>query len=122
MRSEWSIQEDVIYLNHGSFGPSPKFVQKAQQKWSAQLESEPMEFFVRQMELHLEEASAQLGRFIGADGKDLIFMDNATYGMNIVAESIDLNPDEEVLITDHEYGAVLRIWQRKCKSDHSRFL
>jgi isopenicillin-N epimerase len=115
MRSAWSLSDDVTYLNHGSFGPSPQVVQDASRDWSARLETEPMDFFVRQMEHHLDQAADRLGRFIGANGKDLIFVDNATFGMNIVATSIALEPDDEVLITDHEYGAVLRIWQHRCK-------
>jgi isopenicillin-N epimerase len=115
MRSAWSLPENVIYLNHGSFGPSPIVVQEASREWSARLECEPTDFFVRQMERHLNEAADRLGRFIGADGKDLIFVDNATFGINIVAANIALEPGNEVLITDHEYGAVLRIWQHQCK-------
>ncbi|MCH7990155.1 MAG: aminotransferase class V-fold PLP-dependent enzyme [Planctomycetes bacterium] len=120
MRSAWSLPDDVTYLNHGSFGPSPRVVQEANRDWSARLESEPMDFFVRQMEHHLDEAADRLGRFIGANGKDLIFVDNATFGMNIVATSIALKPDDEVLVTDHEYGAVLRIWQHTCKQTSAK--
>ena len=120
MRSAWSLPDDVTYLNHGSFGPSPESVQEASRKWSARLETEPMNFFVRQMEHHLDQAVDRLGRFIGADGKDLIFVDNATFGMNIVAANISLEPDDEVLITDHEYGAVLRIWQHTCSQTSAK--
>ena len=122
MRSVWSMPDDVIYLNHGSFGPSPRVVQAARGEWSDRLEAEPMDFFVRQMDQHLDRAADRLGRFIGADGKDLIFVDNATFGMNIVAENIPLQPDDEVLITDHEYGAVLRIWQHKCKQTSAKMV
>ena len=120
MRSTWSFPENVTYLNHGSFGPSPNSVQEASREWSARLETEPMDFFVRQMEDHLDQAAGRLGRFIGVDGKDLIFVDNATFGMNIVAANIPLEPDDEVLITDHEYGAVLRIWQHTCRQISAR--
>ena len=113
-RTEWSLPDDVTYLNHGSFGPSPKVVQRVRQKWSQRLESQPMEFFVRQMEELLDGACQRLAEFVGADADDLVFVDNATTGMNIVAASIELQPDDEVLLTDHEYGAVLRIWRRAC--------
>ena len=58
-----------------------------------------------------------LGRFIGADGDDLLFCDNATVAMNIVAESVSrsLRPGDEILFTDQEYGAVMRIWRRACE-------
>ncbi len=114
-RDEWSLPADVTYLNHGSFGPSPRAVRQARQQWTEQLEQQPMDFFVRRMEPLLDDASQTMGDFVGADGQDLVFVDNSTTAMNIVADSIGLQPDDEVLLTDHEYGAVMRIWRRVCK-------
>lgn len=114
-RSQWSLRPGVTYLNHGSFGPSPRIVREARQAWSEQLESEPMDFFVRQLEGHLDAARARLGRFVGTAGKNLVFVDNATFGMNIVAQSFPLSDGDEVLATDHEYGAVLRVWRQRCQ-------
>ncbi|HUQ71376.1 MAG TPA: aminotransferase class V-fold PLP-dependent enzyme, partial [Planctomycetaceae bacterium] len=119
-RSEWAIPDDVTYLNHGSFGPSPKSVQQTRDEWSARLEAQPMDFFLRRLEPALDEAAVTLGRFLGADARDLVFVDNATTAMNIVAESLLLNPGDEVLLNDHEYGAVRRIWQRTCDRRHAR--
>lgn len=114
-RTHWALPSDVTYLNHGSFGPSPRVVQQAREEWSRRLEREPMDFFVRQMEGHLDEAAARLGAFVGADPGDLIFVENATAGMNLVAANVELRPGDEVLCTNHEYGAVLRIWRRVCE-------
>ena len=111
-RDEWSLEEDVCYLNHGSFGPSPRCVQEARRRWTQKLESQPMDFFLRQLETHLDEATERLGELIGASPEDLLFVDNATFGMNIVAASVDLGLGDEVLLTDHEYGAVQRIWRQ----------
>jgi len=119
-RSEWTIPDDVAYLNHGSFGPSPRCVQEARAEWSARLEAQPMDFFLRQMEPALDAAAESLGRFIGADPRDLVFVDNATTAMNIVADSLPLGPGDEVLLNDHEYGAVRRIWQRACDRRQAR--
>ena len=114
-RQHWSLSADVTYLNHGSFGPSPNVVQSARREWSARLEREPMDFFIRQMEGLLEQAAERLGQFVGASSDDLVFVDNATTAMNIVAASIELTPGDQVLLTDHEYGAVLRLWRRTCQ-------
>jgi len=113
---EWNIPEGVTYLNHGSFGPAPRPVREAQARWTAELQRQPMEFFVRQLEGLLDETCATLGRFVGADPRDLVLVDNATAGMNIVARSIDLEPGDQVLLTDHEYGAVRRLWQKTCQA------
>lgn len=115
-RHEWSLLDDVTYLNHGSFGPSPRVVQNAREEWSRRLESQPMDFYVRQMEDQLDTAGRRLGEFVGAEPRDLVFVDNATVGMNIVAASVRLNAGDEVLLTDHEYGAVTRIWRTACQA------
>ncbi len=112
MISDWSFPDGVTYLNHGSFGPSPQCVREARQTWSERLEAQPMDFYLRQMEPALDDAAERLGQLIGASGNDLLFCDNATVAMNIVADSIPLQPDDEVLFTDQEYGAVMRIWRR----------
>ncbi len=114
LSNEWSIPAGVTYLNHGSFGPSPRCVREARQAWSERLESQPMDFFLRQMETALDDAAEKLGQFIGASGNDLLFCDNATVAMNIVAESVSvsLKTGDEILFTDQEYGAVMRIWRR----------
>lgn len=113
-RSAWSIPEDTTYLNHGSFGPAPRTVQECREQWSRRLERQPMDFYLRQMEPALDEAMDVLARFVGAGAQDMVFVDNATVAMNIVAATIDLKAGDEVLLNDHEYGAVFRIWRHRC--------
>ncbi len=116
LKELWSIDPNVTYLNHGSFGPSPIDVQEARAEWTRQLEAQPMEFFCQRMETELNKAATRLGEFIGTKAGNLLLVDNATVGMNIAATAFDLKPDDEVLLTDHEYGAVQRIWKRKCQA------
>jgi isopenicillin-N epimerase len=111
---QWQLPEGVTSLNHGSFGPSPLNVQAARQNWLAELESQPMEFFIRRLEEELDRAAESVGRLVGCRGDDLIFVPNATHGMNIVAANVPLEPGDEVLLTNHEYGAVRRLWGRRC--------
>lgn len=114
-RDQWALRPGVTYLNHGSFGPSPRVVMAARQEWIERLESEPIDFFVRQLEGHLENVRHRLGEVVGTSGDNLLLVDNATFGMNIVADSFPLAPGDEVLATNHEYGAVLRIWREACR-------
>jgi isopenicillin-N epimerase len=118
----WSLQPGVTYLNHGSFGPSPNSVIAARHEWMRRLEAEPMDFFVRQLENHLDGAREKLGAFVGTRGSNLLFVDNATVGMNIVARSFSLATGDEVLASDHEYGAVLRIWRQTCANRSARLV
>ncbi len=99
---QWRLREGTIYLNHGSFGPSPVSVLDARREWLDRLESQPMEFYVRTMEPALLDARQQLADFVGTARDNLVFVDNATFAMNILADSLQLRPGDEVLLTDHE--------------------
>lgn len=121
-RSLWNLPDDVAYLNHGSFGPSPIVVQESYERWTQQLEQQPMKFFLREMEPALEESLAVLASFVGTSRGNLVFVDNATFGMNIVAASTRLDKDDEVLVNDHEYGAVTRLWRRTCQQAGARLV
>jgi isopenicillin-N epimerase len=122
MKDRWSLTAGVTYLNHGSFGPSPRTVQQARQEWSARVEAEPMDFFLRRMEDHLDAAVDVLAQFVGADANGIVFVDNATVGMNIVAANTELRPGDEVLLTDREYGAVVRLWRERCRAADARLV
>src|SRR6476619_715934 len=115
LKDHWTLAPGTIYLNHGSFGLPPNLVREARQQWQDVMDSQPMDFFVRRLEPAWRQARDRLAAFVAAPPSDLIFVENATVGMNIVADSFPLNAGDEVLLTDHEYGAVKRIWQRACE-------
>jgi isopenicillin-N epimerase len=112
--SQWTLDPGVAYLNHGSFGPSPDVVRRARERYSEELEREPMDFLVRRMEPRLDQALKVLGRFVGASPGRLAFVPNATCGMNVALATVELKPGDEVLFTDQEYGSVVRAWGGKC--------
>lgn len=118
----WNLDPDTVYLNHGSFGPSPNDVRAAREEWSAMLERQPMRFFCQEMEELLETTADELARFLNTKAARLALVDNATVAMNIVAASVDLQPGDEVLLTDHEYGAVRNIWQERCRTTGGRLV
>ena len=109
---QWELSPGVTYLNHGSFGPPPKPVQVARQSWQERLYCQPMDFFMRQYEEAWFSSRDCLAGFVGADERNLVFAENATAAMNVVADSFPLRSGDEVVLTDHEYGAVFRIWER----------
>lgn len=115
LKAEWNLRVGTTYLNHGSFGPPPRCVREARQKWQDAIDSQPMDFFVRQLEPAWRTSRDRLAAFVGSASEDLIFVENATVGMNIIADSFPVAAGEEVLLTDHEYGAVNRIWHRACE-------
>ncbi|GAB4419740.1 MAG: aminotransferase class V-fold PLP-dependent enzyme [Anaerolineales bacterium] len=105
------LDPNVVFLNHGSFGATPEPVFRAYQHWQRELESQPVEFLGRRAPALLAESRLALARFLGASADDLVYVINATTGINIVARSLELGPGDEVLTTNHEYGACDRTWR-----------
>ncbi len=95
----------MTFLNHGSFGACPKQVLEFQQRLRLQLEHEPLRFFGREWEPLLDDARSKLAAFVGADAQDLVFVPNATTGVNSVLRSLTFSPEDEILTTNHEYNA-----------------
>ena len=105
LSDHWGLDPEVVFLNHGSFGACPKVVLEEQQRLRAHIENEPVRFFEEEIEERLDVARARLANFVGADAEDLAFVSNATSGVNTVLRSLQLGPDDELLVTDHEYNA-----------------
>ncbi len=101
----WSLDPTVTFLNHGSFGACPIPVLEAQQRLRQQLERQPLRFFMREFEELLDAARTQLAGFIGADADELVFVPNATTGINSVLRSLIFHPEDELLTTNQEYNA-----------------
>ena len=105
LRPHWSLDSSIIFLNHGSFGACPRRIQNHQTDLQKQIEAEPVRFFTGEYMRLLDRARAEFSEFLGARPENLAFVTNATEGVNSVLRSLDLRPDDEILITDHGYGA-----------------
>lgn len=101
----WTLDPEITFLNHGSFGACPSPVLEAQRGFQDQMEREPYRFFIREAPALLADARHALGRFIGASPDDLAFVPNATTGVNAVLRSLSLTVGDELLVTTHEYNA-----------------
>ena len=104
-RDLWTLDPDIDFLNHGSFGAAPLRVLDAQSTMRARLESEPVRFFQREFEPELDAARLRLADFLGTHEQDLVFIPNATAGVNAVVRSLHFDRDDQILITDHVYNA-----------------
>lgn len=116
------LESGVAYLNHGSFGACPKDVFAEYQRIQLELERQPVRFLAREFTTRMADARAQLAAYLGAQTDDVVFVPNATTALNIVARSIDLEPGDEVLATDHEYGAMDRMWRFLCAKRRARYV
>ena len=101
----WLLDTSIAFLNHGSFGSCPRPVLEFQQEIRQRMERQPIQFFVRDLEALLDEARGALAQFIGALPDNLVFVPNATAGVNTVLRSLDFERGDQVLVTDHEYNA-----------------
>lgn len=101
----WLLDPDVTFLNHGSFGACPLDVLDRQREIQTLLEREPVDFLVRRMTPLLDESRDTLAELIGADPADVVFVQNATAGVNAVLRSLKFQPGDEILVTAHDYNA-----------------
>ena len=114
IRREWLLDEDIRFLNHGSYGAAPKVVLDAQSRWRERMERQPVRFMVDELPAHLRAAAADLAEYLGADGDDLVFVDNATTAVNAVLRSLTFEPGDEIVTTTHAYNAVKNAIEYVC--------
>jgi isopenicillin-N epimerase len=122
LRAEFLLDPEVTFLNHGSFGACPRAVFERYQEWQLELERQPVLFLARRVEALLADARAALGEYVNADPEDLVFVPNATAGVNIAAWPLGLQRDDEVLTTDLEYGALDLTWEHVCGDFDARYV
>lgn len=110
LRAESLLDPDIVFLNHGSFGACPRPVFERYQAWQRELERQPVEFLGRRLRGLLADARQALATYLGADTEEVVYVPNVTTALNIAARSLPLEPGDEILTTDHEYGALERTW------------
>jgi isopenicillin-N epimerase len=111
-RARMLLDPTVVNLNTGSFGPLPRPVFERVTEFRQLLAAEPMDFFLRRLQPLLWEARERLANFLGGDPRRLIFTENVTTAVNLVAASLQLAAPGEILLSDHEYGAMHWCWER----------
>jgi isopenicillin-N epimerase len=111
-RAAMLLDPDVTNLNTGSFGPLPRSVFEHVTALRHRLAAEPMDFLVRELPQRLWLARERLAQFLHGDPRRLVFTQNVTAAVNIVAASVTLASPGEILLTDHEYGAMQWCWER----------
>jgi isopenicillin-N epimerase len=108
-RDLFQLDPGVVYLNHGAFGACPRPVFDVYQEWQRELERQPIDLFDRRLADELERVRQALGEYVGAPADDLALVLNATVALNAVLRSLKLGPGDELLTTEHEYGAIERL-------------
>lgn len=121
-RDLWPLEAKVAYLNHGTVGVTPKAVLEAQSLLRARIEAQPARFMLRHLKDELRKAADVAAKTFGGRGRDYVFTDNATAGINAVLRSLPLREGDEVLVTDHTYGAIRNAAAFACRQSGARLV
>ena len=122
LKQHFLLDPSIVFLNHGSFGATPKPVFDEYQRWQLELERQPVEFMARRFTGLMAESRAALGEYLGTHADNLVYTQNVTISINIVARSLKLGAGDEVLTSDHEYGAMDRTWRFLAKEHGFRYI
>ena len=118
MKDLFLLNNNITYLNHGSYGACPTQVFENYQNWQRKLEEQPVQFMTKIIWESLKTSRDTLGKFLGCSGEDLILFPNPTTAVNNIIENLNLSQNDEVLMTQHEYGALVRAWLRSSKKNN----
>ena len=105
LSKHWILDSNITFLNHGSFGACPKLILDEQTKLRRSLESDPVTFMESTVRELWAESLVRLSKFINADSEGMTFVTNATSGVNTVLKSLNLKPNDEIIVLDHSYQA-----------------
>jgi len=122
MRDLFLLDPGVTFLNHGSFGAVPRPVFRIYQQCQRQLELQPVRFLARDLPAALRHVRQVLGGRLQTASENLLLLPNATYGVNFAANSWQLKPGDEILTTNHEYGASLNILSEVARKSGARLV
>lgn len=122
LKSHFLLNPEVAYLNFGSYGACPKPIFENYQQWQRELEAEPCQFMNVTGPEYLKKSRAALAAFLNCDADDVVYVTNPSYAVNIVGKSLDLQPGDEVLSTDIEYGACDRTWKYYCQKTGAKYV
>jgi isopenicillin-N epimerase len=111
LKDPFLLDRDVIYLNHGAYGATPRPVFEDYQHWQRELEREPVDFLSRSSTERLAHSRSVLAQYLDTERDNLVYVNNGTVGLNIVARSLWLKPGDELLTTDHEHGGIDRLFR-----------
>ena len=122
LKSEFLLSKEYTHLNHGSFGACPKPIFEDYQHWQLQLERDPVDFITNKGLKQLETSKKALGSFINCSADDIVLTTNPTYAINIIAKSLRLEKGDEILSTNHEYGALDKTWDYYCGKKGAKYI
>ena len=116
------LNPDITYLNHGSFGACPKEIMDKYFDFQLKLENQPIDFLDNTIKDELKNARGALSSYVDCNSKDLVFFPNPSTALNMVIKSLKINKGDEILTTNHEYGALIKTWKFICNKNSAKYI
>tara|TARA_B100002052_G_scaffold299018_1_gene334755 strand:+ start:684 stop:1832 length:1149 start_codon:yes stop_codon:yes gene_type:complete len=116
------LNSDEIYLNHGSFGACPRDIMDRYFNIQLELEKQPIDFLDNNIKDSLKNARITLSDYIDCNNEDLVFFPNPSTALNMVIKSLEINKNDEILTTTHEYGALVKTWKFICNKKSAKYI
>ncbi|KAH9992700.1 PLP-dependent transferase [Xylariaceae sp. FL0662B] len=94
-------------LNHGSFGASPRDIRKRLRHYQDLAEAAPDKFLRYEISVILDESREAVAKLLNAPTDTVVFVPNATVGVNTVLRNLIWNDDckDEIIYFNTIYGA-----------------
>lgn len=122
IRDLFYLRKDITFLNFGSFGACPKPIFENYQKWQYEMEQEPVQFITVNGLRYLKQSREALADFIHCQPDDVVYVTNPSYAVNLIAKSLNLQPGDEILTTNLEYGACDKTWDYYCSKHCAKYI
>lgn len=122
LKEQFLLRKDITFLNFGSFGACPESVFNEYIRWQRLLEEEPVQFIAFNGAAYMKNSREALAAYVGCEADELVYTPNPTYAVNIITKSLRLEPGDEILSTDLEYGAMDRTWNFYCGKTGARYV
>jgi isopenicillin-N epimerase len=122
LKDLFQIRKDLTFLNFGSFGATPLPIFEAYQNFQKELEEDPVQFITEKSPKYIQQSRIALSQFLNCQEEDIVLVSNPSYAVNIIAKSLNLQPNDEVLTTNLEYGACDKTWNYYCKKSGAKYI
>jgi len=122
LKSQFMLDPDIIHLNHGSYGSLPKPIFNSLLTWQKKLEFNPTKHLGFDLYNYLEKSRIALSNYVHCNKDDIAFFPNPSTALNTVIKSLDLKPGDEILSSNHEYGALDKTWNYMCKKTGIKYI
>ncbi len=113
----FTVDRTIINLNNGGVSPSPRVVQEAMARYLAISNEAPAYSMWQLVEPQIESVRRQLARNFGCDPEEMAITRNASEALEIVQLGIPMEPGDEVLTTNQDYGRMLTTWDQRARRE-----